>query len=284
MNFNFYLTNIVVNIFILIKSLISKLTGVRGELLYDLIHGSCNLKGFEVHYWISHHDDFEEVVISHLGDLEWVKVFGVGIELGGLWLRAGIEPINPLDLPLFNRVILLSSGGTATYSHHSLIASNRKGALYGLIAAVILAVLQAIEYSLSSFTISDGIFGTCFYFSTGSKAGVAYFYIFFNINIFIISVYINFDTKNHLVNIKDYNDNTILLSNKNCNNKNFMYVLNKIIYPYENCSPFFCLGNPVTRFVILSRSIRPYFFLIKGGGGFYPQDGVLLDLIQRKPD
>ena len=50
MNFNFYLKNIVVNIFILIKSLISKLTGVRGELLYDLIHGSCNLKGFEVHY------------------------------------------------------------------------------------------------------------------------------------------------------------------------------------------------------------------------------------------
>ena len=50
MNFNFYLKNIVVNIFILIKSLISKLTGVRGELLYDLIHGSCDLKGFEVHY------------------------------------------------------------------------------------------------------------------------------------------------------------------------------------------------------------------------------------------
>ena len=84
MNFNFYLKNIVVNIFILIKSLISKLTGVRGQLLYDLIHGSCNLKGFEVHYLISHHDDFEEVGISHLGDLEWVKVFGAGIELGGL--------------------------------------------------------------------------------------------------------------------------------------------------------------------------------------------------------
>ena len=131
-------------------------------------------------------------------------------------------------------------------------------------------MLQAIEYSVSSFTISDGIFGTCFYFST--VQGVAYFYIFFNINIFIISVYINFDTKNHLVNIKDYDDNTILLSNKNCNNKNFMYVINKIIYPYESCSPFFCLGNPVTRFVILSRSIRPYFFSYKGG--FYPQDGV----------
>ena len=144
-------------------------------------------------------------------------------------------------------------------------------------------MLQAIEYSLSSFTISDGIFGTCFYFSTGSKARVAYFYIFFYINIFIISVYINFDTKNHLVNIKDYNDNTILLSNKNFNNKNFMYVLNKIIYPYESCSPFFCLGNPVTRFVILSRSIRPYFFFLINGV-FTHNTGVLLDLIQIKPD
>jgi cytochrome c oxidase subunit 3 len=74
-------------------------------------------------------------------------------------------------LPLLNTVILLSSGITVTYAHHSLIQGNRKGALYGLIATVILAIIftafQAVEYSVSSFTISDGAFGTCFYFSTG---------------------------------------------------------------------------------------------------------------------
>jgi cytochrome c oxidase subunit 3 len=83
----------------------------------------------------------------------------------------GIEAINPFELPLLNTVILLSSGVTVTYAHHSLIQGNRSGALYGLIATVILAIiftaLQGIEYTVSSFTITDGAFGSCFYFGTG---------------------------------------------------------------------------------------------------------------------
>ena len=58
-----------------------------------------------------------------------------------------------------------------TFSHHSLIQGERSGALYGSIATIILAVIftgfQALEYSFSSFTISDGTFGTCFFFGTG---------------------------------------------------------------------------------------------------------------------
>jgi cytochrome c oxidase subunit 3 len=83
----------------------------------------------------------------------------------------GIQAINPFELPLLNTVILLSSGVTVTYAHHSLIQGNRKGSLYGLIYTLLLAILftglQAIEYSVSSFTLSDGVFGTCFYFGTG---------------------------------------------------------------------------------------------------------------------
>jgi len=83
----------------------------------------------------------------------------------------GIEAIDPFELPLLNTVILLSSGVTVTYAHHSLIQGNRTGALYGLVYTIILAVLftslQVIEYSVSSFTITDGVFGSCFYFGTG---------------------------------------------------------------------------------------------------------------------
>jgi cytochrome c oxidase subunit 3 len=83
----------------------------------------------------------------------------------------GIEAINPFELPLLNTVILLSSGVTVTYAHHSLIQGNRKGALYGLVATVLLAIvftlLQGVEYTVSSFTITDGAFGSCFYFGTG---------------------------------------------------------------------------------------------------------------------
>ena len=83
----------------------------------------------------------------------------------------GVEAINPFELPLLNTVILLSSGVTVTYAHHSLIQGNRKGALYGLLFTVVLALIftgfQGVEYSVSSFTISDGTFGSCFYFGTG---------------------------------------------------------------------------------------------------------------------
>jgi cytochrome c oxidase subunit 3 len=68
-------------------------------------------------------------------------------------------------------VILLSSGATVTYAHHSLIGGKRKGALYGSIATILLAIIftvfQGIEYNVSSFTISDGAFGACFFFGTG---------------------------------------------------------------------------------------------------------------------
>lgn len=83
----------------------------------------------------------------------------------------GIQAINPFELPLLNTVILLSSGFTVTYAHHSVIYGNRKGALNGIIITVLLAIIftcfQAVEYSVSSFTISDGIYGSCFYFGTG---------------------------------------------------------------------------------------------------------------------
>lgn len=93
------------------------------------------------------------------------------VELGAQWPPMGIEGVNPFELPLLNTIILLSSGVTITYAHHSLIQGNRKGALYGTIATIVLAVIftgfQGLEYTVSSFTISDGVYGSCFYFGTG---------------------------------------------------------------------------------------------------------------------
>jgi len=93
------------------------------------------------------------------------------IELGAQWPPMGIEAVNPFELPLLNTVILLSSGVTVTYAHHSLIQGNRSGSLYGLVATVLLALIftgfQGLEYTVSSFTISDGIYGSCFYLGTG---------------------------------------------------------------------------------------------------------------------
>lgn len=93
------------------------------------------------------------------------------IELGAQWPPVGIQGVNPFELPLLNTIILLSSGVTITYAHHSLIQGNRKGALYGTLVTVLLAGIftffQGVEYTVSSFTISDGIYGSCFYVGTG---------------------------------------------------------------------------------------------------------------------
>jgi cytochrome c oxidase subunit 3 len=83
----------------------------------------------------------------------------------------GIQKVNPLELPLYNTILLLSSGVTITYAHHCFIYKNRRGALNSTVATILLAVIftisQVIEYSVSSFTISDSVFGSTFYFSTG---------------------------------------------------------------------------------------------------------------------
>ena len=103
------------------------------------------------------------------------------VELGAEWPPMGIQAINAFELPLLNTVILLSSGFTVTYAHHSIIEGNRTGALYGLVYTILLAIiftgLQAIEYNVSSFTISDGVFGSCFYFGTGLILGASLLYI-----------------------------------------------------------------------------------------------------------
>ena len=102
------------------------------------------------------------------------------VELGAQWPPLGIQAVNPFELPLLNTVILLSSGVTVTYAHHSLIQGNRTGALYGTVAAVILAIIftffQGVEYSVSSFTISDSVYGSCFYFGTGLISKPLYYW------------------------------------------------------------------------------------------------------------
>lgn len=93
------------------------------------------------------------------------------IEIGSSWPPTGIEPLDPFAIPLLNTIILLSSGATVTYAHHSLIQGNRHGAILGTFLTVVLAVLftglQYIEYTNAGFTISDSVFGTVFFASTG---------------------------------------------------------------------------------------------------------------------
>lgn len=92
-------------------------------------------------------------------------------ELGGCWPPTGITPLNPLDVPLLNTSVLLASGVSITWAHHSLIEGNRKHILQALFITISLGVyftlLQASEYYETSFTISDGVYGSTFFIATG---------------------------------------------------------------------------------------------------------------------
>jgi len=93
------------------------------------------------------------------------------IDIGSTWPPAGITPLNPFAIPLLNTIILLSSGATITYAHHSLIQGNRYGTILGTLMTVVFAIvftaLQYLEYQEAGFTIADSVFGTVFFASTG---------------------------------------------------------------------------------------------------------------------
>lgn len=93
------------------------------------------------------------------------------IEIGLLWPPKGILPFNPTQIPLLNTLILLSSGLTVTWAHHSLIENNYKQALDRLVITVLLgiyfSILQAYEYKEAPFTIADAVYGASFFIATG---------------------------------------------------------------------------------------------------------------------
>nr|UXX49943.1 cytochrome c oxidase subunit 3 [Portunion sp.] len=93
------------------------------------------------------------------------------IELGGVWPPVGVTPFNPFEIPLLNTIILVSSGASVTWSHHSLLEGAHKEAVVGLGVTVLLGVyftgLQALEYWEASFAISDSTYGSTFFVATG---------------------------------------------------------------------------------------------------------------------
>nr|ACJ43888.1 cytochrome c oxidase subunit 3 [Ichthyosaura alpestris] len=92
-------------------------------------------------------------------------------ELGECWPPAGITPLNPFEVPLLNTTVLLASGITVTWAHHSIMQGNRKEAIQSLFLTIALGVyftaLQAMEYYEAPFSIADGVYGSTFFVATG---------------------------------------------------------------------------------------------------------------------
>ena len=90
---------------------------------------------------------------------------------GGVWPPKGTEVLDPLNLPLLNTLILLTSGATVTWAHHALLHNNRQDLKVGLTLTILLGIcftsVQAWEYYHAPFAFSNSIYGATFFMATG---------------------------------------------------------------------------------------------------------------------
>jgi cytochrome c oxidase subunit 3 len=88
-----------------------------------------------------------------------------------VWPPANIHTFNPFHLPFLNTMILLLSGTTITWAHHSLLENDRRGLVMGLGLTILLGLsfttFQAIEYSDAPFKFTGGVYPSVFFLATG---------------------------------------------------------------------------------------------------------------------
>nr|YP_010586438.1 cytochrome c oxidase subunit III [Oxyethira ecornuta]UZZ44239.1 cytochrome c oxidase subunit III [Oxyethira ecornuta] len=93
------------------------------------------------------------------------------IELSMTWPPNNINAFNPFQIPLLNSIILISSGITVTWTHHSLMKNNFSQASQSLMITILLGayftILQAYEYMEAPFAMNDSVYGSTFFLATG---------------------------------------------------------------------------------------------------------------------
>ncbi|HTN11248.1 MAG TPA: cytochrome c oxidase subunit 3, partial [Acetobacteraceae bacterium] len=95
----------------------------------------------------------------------------LGVTGAAVWPPAGVETFDPFHLPFLNTMILLLSGCTVTWAHHSLLEGDRKGLLTGLALTVLLGLsftfFQVVEYTHAPFHLWGGVYPGVFFLATG---------------------------------------------------------------------------------------------------------------------
>ena len=91
--------------------------------------------------------------------------------IGQVWPPKDVITFNPWDLPFLNTLILLTSGATVTWAHHSLVEGNKQGLVWGLVLTVLLGIAftacQAYEYAHAAFGFKDNVYSSVFFMATG---------------------------------------------------------------------------------------------------------------------
>jgi cytochrome c oxidase subunit 3 len=93
------------------------------------------------------------------------------VEIAAVWPPRGIEVLNPFGIPFLNTLLLLTSGASVTWAHYAVLLGKSKQTQIALVVTIALAAVftafQGYEYVTATFTISDSVYGSSFYFLTG---------------------------------------------------------------------------------------------------------------------
>lgn len=93
------------------------------------------------------------------------------LEIGVMWPPKSLINPSPLGASTAGTALLLTSGAYLTWAHHSLLAKDDKGVVNGFLYCFVLGelfvIIQASEYSMRPFAVSDSVLGCCFFLLTG---------------------------------------------------------------------------------------------------------------------
>ena len=95
-----------------------------------------------------------------------------GLDIG--WPPEGIQTFDAFTIPFINTLILLLSGTTVTWAHHSMLTDGKdtvKALTITVILGIIFSCLQAVEYMHATFAFAEegtkAIYSSNFYMATG---------------------------------------------------------------------------------------------------------------------
>ena len=127
--------------------------------------------------------------------------FNPAVEIGCVWPPLYISILNPFEVPLLNTILLLSSGASLTWAHHFIVLGSKFQAVLGMLITIFLAILftgwQGFEYYNAPFTMSDSVYGSIFYLTTGFHG----FHVFLGTCLLLVStirlIKYHFTSRNH---------------------------------------------------------------------------------------
>nr|ACV92163.1 cytochrome c oxidase subunit III [Pinctada maxima] len=90
---------------------------------------------------------------------------------GKRWPPIGVHSMKWSGIPALNTVILVTSAFSVTWSHKALRSGQLGESLLSLVITlahgVVFLYFQYVEFSSSSFSIADGVYGSCFFMLVG---------------------------------------------------------------------------------------------------------------------